>query len=66
MAAGVGEGFAVLAEDFEEDLDDLEGFDFALAAWRSGRSDKDTTPAIRREKNRGAVINYSKGAEWVP
>ena len=58
MAAGVGEGFA---EDLDfEDFEDFED-DFDLAANEMGLRERQSTPAIRRQINRGAFIIY-KGA----
>jgi hypothetical protein len=57
----VAEGFA---EDFEEDFeDDFEVFDedLDLAANEMGGSERQRTPAVRRERNRRAFIIY-KGA----
>ena len=59
LAAGVGEGFAGV---FEEDLDGFdEDLDFDLAANEMGASARQRTPAVRRERSRGAFIIY-KGA----
>jgi hypothetical protein len=58
LSAEVAEG---LAEDFEDDFDeDLEVFeeDLDFAANERGASERQRTPAIRRERSREAFIIY--------